>query len=474
MPSAALAALTLLSSSPWRPLPLSLPAALFTEVPPTLLRLPAATGPPACPAAAAGALALYLATGYTGLCLANASALPVAQGSAALGLKALTCSLPFAGESWRDFPAVPPTAIPPTSAHKRNYDGVMGAAVMEDGLLLVRHGEHNNELCWGNGNLYQGMINPTVPAAQCFSGYHNGSGFEDCQPAYNAFVSGAVLGDFSAATCFGLGGPGNASTLDLGPLTWPVGGYLTAEGAKASYGVRQPSLVRGWQGQAVLLWIDNSLSSADVWAAQALAAQAPFYAFNAGSGRWDLPVLPASVASRGVMGSLQEGSPAGVGGKPALALAPEAGAVHAAAARLRVGGQPSSYYLVVHDVVNYTQCRGEEEGLGSRLVRELMGGGGRGSSNSSACTPPWRLFLRVTQDFVAFSPPLELADYAAAGGWGQARLAYPNLLSSDGRDSSEVDAEGFYVMGTCAQADEACGGGQGPQVTVAHVAVALG
>ena len=60
------------------------PAAVFTEAPPVLLRAPAALSPAGgCPAVPAGSLALYMSTGYVGLCVANLSALPVAGAQAA-------------------------------------------------------------------------------------------------------------------------------------------------------------------------------------------------------------------------------------------------------------------------------------------------------------------------------------------------------------------------------------------------------
>ena len=503
MARALAAAITVVSTAPWYTLPISRPAAVFTEVAPALLRLPSDAAPsPGCPPLQPRALALYMSTGYVGLCAANASGLPTAAGAPPLGFDLATCSVPFSGESWRDFP---PAGIPRGTEHFRNYDGVMSAVVVpasEGGpsLLLVRHGEHKNELCWANSNLYQGLINADVDARVCSSGFHGGA-FSDCAPAYNAFVSGA-LAPFAPAACYGLGAQGNASTADLGPLAWPVAGYLNASRGKASYGVRQPSALAAWDGAPVLLWIDNGFATADVWVARAppgaRPAAAAFAAHSAARGAWDLPLLPPRLAAEGIMAALQERSPAAPGaggGAPAFALAPSAGAVHAAGARLRVRGAPSPYHLVVYDIVNYTQCYGGAgEGsaggssssagggggeLGTRLVRELLSGrrcsGGAcagAPTPPAACTPPWRLMLRVTADFVAWSEPVELARYAAPG-WGAAPLAYPTLLSADGASADEVDAEDFFVMGTCAQAGGGCGSTYGPQVTVARVAIAL-
>ena len=86
--------------------------------------------------------------------------------------------------------------------------------------------------------------------------------------------------------------------------------------------------------------------------------------------------------------------------------------------------------------------------------------------------PPWRLLLRVTADFVTFSAPAELARFASPG-WAAAPLAYATLLSADGSRQDEVAAEGFFVLGTCAQAGGDCGATEGPQVTAARVSIAV-
>ena len=479
--------LAVLSTAPWAVLPFARPTAVFTEVAPVLLTIPASlAGGAGCPPLPAPtSLAVYMSTGYVGLCVANASALPVAPGAPPLGFDLASCSVPFSGESWRSWP---PAAVPAHSEWLRNYDGVMAAVPTGGSLLLVRHGEHKNELCWGNDLLYQGTINADVDARNCFSGYHNTSGFSDCQAAYNALTTGALL-PFSAATCYGLGEPGNASAVDLGPLAWPVDGYLNASGGKAGYGVRQPSAVAAWDGAVMLGWIDNGFDTADIWFARAPPPPAPlgaasFFSFNHASRAWDLPTLPAGFAARNFAAFLRSPSPAGApgsGGAPAFPLAPDAGSVHVAAARLTVGGAPTNLHLIVYDVVNYTQCydgsaatQPAGEGAGTRTVRGVLAARrrARAAPGGGACVPPWRLFLRTTADFVDFSAPVELADYAAPG-WGAARLAYPTLVSADGARNDEVDAGGFYVVGTCAQDDAACGSTDGPQVTAARVVIAV-
>lgn len=364
----------------------------------------------------------------------------------------------------------------------------MSAANLPSGeLLLVRHGEHKNELCWGDGELYQGLINADVAAAECFSGFHDGV-FSDCQPAYNALVTGAAV-PFTPATCFGLGEVGNVSTVDLGPLTWPVGGYLNSTGGKASYGVRQPSALVAWDGSAVLFWVDNSFSTADVWVARARPGAAitatAFFSFNHNTLAWDLPTLPLGFDALDFMASLKQGSPAGAagsGGAPAFPLAPTAGSVHAAAARLTIDGAPSGLHLVVYDIVNYTQCWGGGNvglpllrDLGTALQHDIAARQLRSPPRvtpSSSCVPPWRLLLRVTSDFVHYSEPVEVVRFASPG-FEAAPLAYPTLLSLDGSRTDEVDAAGFHILGTCAQQGPPCGSRFGPQVTAARVAVSV-
>jgi len=197
----------------------------------------------------------------------------------------------------------------------------------------------------------QGTVNVNVNATVCYSGFHNGS-FSDCDPAYNAFVSGAQV-PFSPASCYGLWAPGNDSSVDLGPLVWPMAGYLNSTGGKTSYGVRQPSGVVAWGGEhAFLFWIDNGFATADVWAARAdlltpqqkqqmpaptvsgasatPRATAPaFFSYDHTSGSWDLPALPAGFDPLNVEAFLATPSPAGASGRgqPMFPLAPSAGSV---------------------------------------------------------------------------------------------------------------------------------------------------
>ena len=463
-------------------LPLDRPAALFTEMPPTLLRVPAALPPGGgCPAVAAGALALYLSTGYVGLCVANVTALSRAP----TGFDVASCSVPFSGESWRSWP---PADVPPHTEWLRNYDGVFAALPLPGAapqLLLIRHGEHKNELNWENDLLYQGLINRDVDARTCYSGFVNGS-FSDCQPAYNAVVTGA-LAPFTAAACFGLGALGNASTADGGPLVWPSDGYLNATRGKASYGVRQPGAVVTWGGDVVLFYIDNNFDRADVWAARSprgvgQGAPGSFFQYDTAARAWTLPALPAGFAASRFADFLQTPSPAGATGRgaPLFPLFPTAGSVHATAARLTVNGAPTPLHLVLYDIVNYTQCwpgsgdgsRAAAADVGSRVLRDVRGGGGDGGGGGGDCVPVWRMFLRLTADFVEFSEPVELAPLAAPG-WGNALVQYATLLSGDGTRQDQVDAGDFFVMGTCASAAAPCGSTYGPQVTLAHVSVSV-
>jgi hypothetical protein len=261
------------------------------------------------------------------------------------------------------------------------------------------------------------------------------------------------------------------------------------------------------------MWIDNGFDTADVWvarsppagsavaaggahaaadaAAAASSSSLSFAAYDAAASAWSLPTLPAGFDTRNVMASLQAESAAASRGAPAFVLAPDAGAVHASAARLTVGGAPSGLHIVVYDVVNYTECYGGGAagarsggvGVGSRLVGDVLASRGRArraaaaaksaAEPAGACVPPWRLFLRVTADFVTFSAPVELERFASPG-WPAAPLAYATLLSADGARQDEVAAEGFFVLGTCAQAGGACGATDGPLVTAARVSVAVG
>ena len=231
-----------LSGAPAAVLKVDRPAATFTEMPPALLPIPPMLHRD-CPPVLRPSTAAFLSTAYTGLCIANAGGLSPARGT--LGFHTDTCSVPFSGESWRDYP---PDAIPPHTEWLRNYDGVFAALILDapvdskaeaaagpQQLLLVRHGEHTNEKPWSNNNTYQGTINADVSALTCYRGTNKTSGLAvDCEAAYNAMVSGS-LSPYEESNCYGLAKLGNDSKKDLGPLVWPVDGYLLPNGTKAGY-----------------------------------------------------------------------------------------------------------------------------------------------------------------------------------------------------------------------------------------------
>jgi len=490
--------LTVLSAGPPSVMATSLPAAVFTEVPPLLWVLPAALSTAGCPPLPAGALAVVLPTAYAAFCVANVTALPLGPSAGALGFDVETCTVPFSGESQRDWP---PSAVPPHTEWFRDYHGPMSANLLPSGpppeasgpaLFFALHGENKNDLWWGNGELYETTINADVPASTCYSGYENSTGqFVECLSAYNALVSGALL-PFSSDTCFGLGLPGNKSLLDLGPLVWPVDGYLNSSGGKASYGVRQPSALVGWDGSLFLFWIDNCFDTADVWIARSAPTAGgvqqglpgSFFSFNHTSVAWDVPTLPPAFDALTFPLFLQQAAPAGgsgSGASPAFPLSPTGcGSVRFSAARLRVAGAASGLYLSLYSVVNYTQCWNgsavpevvTSEPIGTRTARGIItsrSGAARASSHAP-CVPVWHLFLRLTEDFVSFTDPTPLPEYDAPG-FDAALLEYPSLLNSAGTDSGEVDAEDFYVLATCSSATAPCGSSYGPHVTTARLSV---
>ena len=118
--TAALPSLSILSQGPVVVIPLARPAALFTENPPTLVSIPALQSAD-CPTISAPSLAMYLSTGYVGLCVANVSAI---DPNTPIGFDVDTCTVPFSGESWRSWP---PDDVPLHTEWFRNYHGVFGA-----------------------------------------------------------------------------------------------------------------------------------------------------------------------------------------------------------------------------------------------------------------------------------------------------------------------------------------------------------
>jgi hypothetical protein len=203
-----------------KPMPFSISPALRPE--------PAFEGPPIL-VTSANSTAYFVNTGWTWLCRASGNFLTTPQ-----TVGPANCAY-FTGPSRVD-PKTGAGIAPAAVAQKKadwdlSYGGAMSVVTLQkplDGFdhIAAVHGENKNER-FGD-TLYANTVNPEVKPQDCASGYAKG-GYEDCWKAYNAFVSLLL---FNAET---------GAKRDLGPVVWPVMGYIHA-GKKSSNGVRQPSL----------------------------------------------------------------------------------------------------------------------------------------------------------------------------------------------------------------------------------------
>ena len=311
---------------------------------------------------------------------------------------------------------------------------------------------------------------------------------------------------FTASNCNAIGVLANMTTLDLGPLAWPLHGYKNSTGGKASYGVRQPSVIVGYDSTIYLTWMDSGFDSSEAWVAASRPGPTQglpgsFFLYNRLSGKWDVPALPPNFDPLAVPLFLTTPAPAASapGAGPTFTLGDHgSGAIRLAGARLTANGTATGLYVAVYTTVNYTKCWNGSSSRRADGTRSGIGGGGgtatlramlqhrwssgprrtqrsHGTASESAaapCIPVFQLFLRLTPDWVTWGPPLELQQFEAPG-WDSATLQYATLIAPDGASTDVVDANGFYILATCGQSTAPCNATYGPVVTTAFVSVEL-
>ncbi len=365
-------------TEPPRPLELSNDAGAWTEIPFTVVP--------------GGARSLNLTTSWTYGCWTFEDPL-----AGAVHLPSDHCVL----LSWADSFDHLPAEMPGSRDWRRNYNGIFTNHLIdvagEQRVLGFGHGENKNEVF--GGRRYQNTVNTDVPVESCASGYVDGA-YEDCWPAYNAFVNTSWQ-VFDAAHGWGL-----RAYVDEGPVLWPANGY-TYGGAKSSSGLRHPhGLVA--DGFVYVFYEDTS---------------------NGGGNRgYGAKVARAPVEGGGLPGTFETWCDGAW--VPSL---PEGFAKE----RMdefygRRGGCSSPVVPLDGSFVSFAAAHLDEGGYVS--VEEALQAG------------RWVLRLRASSDLVSWSSPVEIR--AVDGSWSEGDLHYPVFLSASGWSSYRVEAAGFYILGT--------------------------
>jgi len=306
-----------------------------------------------------------------------------------------------------------PASLPGAVPWERTYYGLFTAdfqpASAPAALVSFAHGEDKNE-AWllpdGGIVCYQNDINTNVACSACASGDVDGGGYVDCFAAYNAFVSVAVSQ---------LADGGFGPFVNQGPVVWPASGY-TDGGSKTSYGVRQPSaivapdLVDKLAGDFFYIYyVDESLTSPGTKLARAAVlpsgAPGPFVSWTGAD--FDTLALPVGFSPANAAAFFAQPGP------PSAAVVPD-NTIRVGVAHLTDLSAPT--YLAVEELYD------------------------------AAST--WRIELRASHDLVHFGPAVDLAELAQPLGVGAATLRYPLFLSADATSNTEIQASGFYLIGS--------------------------
>lgn len=303
-------------------------------------------------------------------------------------------------------PAISEAALAQVPAWRRNYAGLFTAHLLPSGdgqrLLAIGHGENKNERI--GDRVFLNTINTDV-GAECVSQPNPAQNtYDDCWEAYSAFVTVAEAG---------LDGDGRPLPVeDFGPIAWPANGYTQA-GAKASFGLRHPSsLVH--DGALYVFYVDESFGEAPERGPGVRVVRAPTTPlprpgrFTALRGEtFTEPALPDGYSPARLLDFVGQQGPA----SPPLFAEAGVDSVRFSVARVR----GTRWFLGVEERTEVDDT--------------------------------WSLAFRLSEDLVHWSQPLFTPALRAAS-WDAARLNYPVLLDARGQTNTEVDAAGFFVLGT--------------------------
>jgi len=298
-----------------------------------------------------------------------------------------------------------PEEIDPKPYWRHIYYGLFTAhlvdmpAAGEKAVIGIIHGENKNEIL--NGYRYDNTVKPPQEySLDQYCGYTPEGGYRDYWPAYFGFIGMAYspLSEKAGSNLLGH---------DLGPIVWPSDGYLRDDHEQASAGVRHPSsIVEG--GYLYVYYLDESRSSEDgrqqgIKVARAkldpMAEPGDFYTYYAGE--FGESALPENF-DRNDRSFFYE-----KGGRSSKVI--PTNAVRFSVAKVK--GTP--YYL----------------GVEERLELGDMG-----------------IYLRASTDLVNWSDGV-LVPGTKFDEWISGLYHYPIMVNRDFTSNTEIDADGFYILG---------------------------
>jgi hypothetical protein len=316
------------------------------------------------------------------------------------------------------WPLARPLASCPTCATWRHsYHGVYsGHIVNVDGKLQViafHHAENKNSRVVESQKTvyYQNTINTDVLATSCASGVDSYGNYRDCRSAYNGFVTMSKQ-DFTAAAGWG----NKYYTDESGPVVWPEKGYKNAYDQKTSPGVTTPSTIIH-DGYVYLYYIDTdweveenyTAGSAQTWlgikvARARIDSNLGNNFYNYYNGKFEKKSLPAGFTKENIKNYLN------TPGNPGSHI---------------LGDSAVSIRFSVAKIIGTNYFLGVEE------YYETQKG----------------IALRISTDLVNWSERV-LVPGTQVTTWEEGWVHYPVLMNKEGNSNTEIDANGFYVLGT--------------------------
>lgn len=306
---------------------------------------------------------------------------------------------------------------------KRNYHGVYAVAGLtlqnENILIGFTHSENKNEV--GRGNCHeaeklQNTIQWNMPI-DCNNPetYSGGTPYKDGWMAYNGILNAVWASD-----------PANPEFKnELGPVAWPVTGYITPGGIKATSGLRHPSsIIKG--NYVYIFYVDAGPFGANVpleaergggirvlRVEKEKALDPLAYRVYIGNGNrtdaWK-PSLPPGFSREKMLDFVAVKGPA----SRAIISSQETASqqIRFSVAKLK----KTNYYIGVEQYID------------------------RKDSNK------FKVAIRLSEDLLNSSERLKVI-YESPD-WESSKMNYPVFMNRQGNSNTEVDVDDFYVVGT--------------------------
>lgn len=310
---------------------------------------------------------------------------------------------------------------------RRNYHGIMSAQVANvtgygPSLIAITHGENKGEttpyLGSGRGSFLNTVapnMKNTVPASA------TGSKCLEANGCYFAFANLSWT-PYNANTNWGM-----QAMTDMGPITWPAAGYVTADGkTKISNGPRHPSsLIK--DGYLYVFYVDIVYTNGS----------------DGNYSKYEVPGRTSGVkVVRAPVGSVTPANfRAYYDGSFSQATLPAGFSTANMLNFVSKTGPLTTPLFGSHETISFSVSQVRDTGayVGVEEYADY------GEASAAQCPGQTRIALRFSSDLVNWSAR---KDIMGCKPYGESVMHYPKFLNNALNSNDVVEKEGFFILGT--------------------------